>query len=74
MLPTALCLKRAYMLQHKDLRSPGMELAGECGAGYIAGPKLPEGTPSRGQPLHCLPQRVCSVSVPAAADCELNVV
>lgn len=71
------CFKWAYLLQHKDLRSPGMELAGECGAGDIAtgfaGPKFPEGAPSRGQPLHCIPQGVCSVSAPTAADWELNV-
>lgn len=43
----ALCLKRAYLLQHMVLRSPGMETAGEWGAGNIAtgpaGPRLPKG-------------------------------
>lgn len=57
----ALCLKRAYLLQHMVLRSPGMETAGECGAGDIAtsptGPRLPLGASRK--PSHCAESSVC---------------
>lgn len=55
-----------------------MELTGKCDAGDIAagsaGSRLPEGTSSWGQPLHCIPWKPFSLPVPAAAVCELHTV